>query len=354
MKIKIAILEQDAGYLSRITNVFNVRYADKLEVYSFTTYEGAMEALDTKRIDVLLADDSFEIDEESLPRRCGFAYLVDSAGIESVRDCVAICKFQKADLIYKQILGVYSEKAESISKLSSQVDEDCSVIAFMSPAGGVGTSSIAAACARRFEGHGVNVFYLNLEKFGTGDAFFSGEGQATLSDVIFSLKGKRTNLQMKLESCLKRDASGVNFFSGSQIALDMIELNADDILTLLSALKMSGYYKYIILDMDFDMGKEFMKIQNAIRTIVMVSDGSDFANTKLFRAVEALETLERSSNTALLNRFGVIYNKFRSKGAKTLNELPLATVGGAPLYMDASEQQIIQQLSSMEFFDVLF
>jgi len=50
----------------------------------------------------------------------------------------------------------------------------------------------------------------------------------------------------------------------------------------------------------------------------------------------------------------VIYNKFRSKGAKTLNELPLATVGGAPLYMDASEQQIIQQLSSMEFFDVLF
>ena len=74
MKIKIAILEQDAGYLSRITNVFNVRYADKLEVYSFTTYEGAMEALDTKRIDVLLADDSFEIDEESLPRRCGFAF----------------------------------------------------------------------------------------------------------------------------------------------------------------------------------------------------------------------------------------------------------------------------------------
>ena len=154
MKIKIAILEQDAGYLSRITNVFNVRYADKLEVYSFTTYDGAMEALDTKRIDVLLADDSFEIDEESLPRRCGFAYLVDSAGIESVRDCVAICKFQKADLIYKQILGAYSEKAESISKLSSQVDEDCSVIAFMSPAGGVGTSSIAAACARRFAGHG--------------------------------------------------------------------------------------------------------------------------------------------------------------------------------------------------------
>ena len=95
------------------------------------------------------------------------------------------------------------------------------VIAFMSPAGGTGTSSMAAACAMQCAGRGNNVLYLNLEKFGSSDVFFSGEGQFTMSDIIFALKGRKANLAMKLQSCVKKATCGGDFFSTSQTALDI-------------------------------------------------------------------------------------------------------------------------------------
>lgn len=53
MKIKLALLDSDQNYLNRIVTAFNIKYADKLEIYSFTKLESAMAALEPSRIDVL-------------------------------------------------------------------------------------------------------------------------------------------------------------------------------------------------------------------------------------------------------------------------------------------------------------
>ena len=352
MKIKVAILERDVAYLNRITSIFSLRYAEKLEVYAFTTYEGAMKALENTRIDVLLADDCFEIEKEKLPKRCGMAYLVDMTGIESIRDCTAICKFQKADIIYKQILGVYAEKAESMTGIA-QEDCSCKIIAFMSPAGGTGTSSMAEGCAMRYAQMGISVLYLNLEKFNTGDEFFSGEGQFNMSDIIFALKGRKTNLTMKLESCVKRDESGVNFFAKARIPLDMLEVGPEDLKELLTALKNTESYQILILDMDFALGKEFMQIQGMMHKIVMVSDGEATANFKILQALESLQIIERNQEMPFMHKFAIAYNRFRSDGGNVLEQIPIPMLGGAPVYRGAAPRQIAQQLSLLSFWDEL-
>lgn len=109
MKIKLALLDSDQNYLNRIVTAFNIKYADKLEIYSFTKLESAMAALEPSRIDVLVASDTFVVESSALPKRCQLAYFVESADVDSVNDQRAICKFQKADLIYRQILSIYSE-----------------------------------------------------------------------------------------------------------------------------------------------------------------------------------------------------------------------------------------------------
>ena len=43
MKLKVAILDNDINYLDRLTSTFNSKYADKLEVYSFTEKEKVIE-----------------------------------------------------------------------------------------------------------------------------------------------------------------------------------------------------------------------------------------------------------------------------------------------------------------------
>ncbi len=52
MKIKVAILERDKSYLARIVSAFGTKYADKLEIYSFTDPDIAMSTLSSARIDV--------------------------------------------------------------------------------------------------------------------------------------------------------------------------------------------------------------------------------------------------------------------------------------------------------------
>ena len=145
MKIKLALLDSDQNYLNRIVTAFNIKYADKLEIYSFTKLESAMAALEPSRIDVLVASDTFVVESSALPKRCQLAYFVESADVDSVNDQRAICKFQKADLIYRQILSIYSEYAGSASGLKLG-DDSCKVIAFTSPCGGVGSSTMAAPC----------------------------------------------------------------------------------------------------------------------------------------------------------------------------------------------------------------
>ena len=350
MKIKLAILENDKNYLNRIISVFNTKYQDKFEVYSFTNPDVALSTLDSAKIDVLIANSLFDIDVDRLPKRCGFAYFSESADVETVKGQRSIGKFQKADLIYKQILSIFSEKSESISTVKFG-DDLTRVVVFSPVSGGCGSSTMAASCAVHFALKGKKTLYLNLEKFGSSDSFFSAEGQFDMSDIIFALKSRKTNLAIKLESCVKQDKSGVYFYSQSKIALDMMELSTEDVLRLVSELRLTGSYDVIVLDMDFSLDSRVINILKQVHSIVWVGDGSDISNMKLLRAYTALSIIEQTSEESLLGRLMVIYNKFSNKGSTMLEGTDINILGGNPRYEHATTSMIIDQIAPKGMFD---
>ena len=350
MKIKLAIIESDANYLNRVVSVFSTKYPDKFELYSFTSVALAIPAITASKIDVVIVSESIDFDRGMVPKRCGFAYFVDAVDIESLHGQPAICRFQRADLIYKQILSIYAEHAGNFAELKAS-DEHCRVVAFSSPSGGVGASTMAAACAIHEAAKGHRTLYLNLERFGSSDDFFSAEGQFCMSDVIYALKTKKANLAMKLESCLKRDSRGVCFFSQSKLALDMMELTGDEILQLISELRLTGSFDRIILDAEFGLDADSLKILCQANTVVLVGDGAAVSNTKLLRAITALSLKEQAENGGMLDRSLLAYNKFSSKTGETLKNVDIPTIGGAPKYEHATVQQILEQLYKKPLFD---
>lgn len=352
MKIKLAILEKDTSYLNRLVSAFGTKYADKFEIYSFTDKVVAMDNIDKAKIDVFVAGSEFEIDTETLPRRCGFAYFVESIEIDTYKNQMAICKYQKADLIYKQILSIYSENAGNISGLKLGGDTS-KVVFYTSVSGGVGSSAMAVATAIHYATMGQRVIYLNFEPFGSTDVYFSAEGQFDMSDVIFALKSKKTNLSLKLESCVKTDSTGVNFYSQSKLALDMMELGSEEIVHLLSELKLTGSYDYIIVDMPFSLEKNTLEILKQANSIVWISDGSVEANTKIKRAFDSLVMKEQGSELDISERLCVVYNKFSNKTGSVIDEELIRNVGGAPRFEHATTAQVVNQLSTMSFFDAL-
>lgn len=352
MKIKLAILEKDQTYMSRIVSVLTTKYTDNFEIYSFSNPDVALSTLEKSRIDVFVAAEAFEIDATKLPKRCGFAYLVDSANMDTIHNQKAIGKFQKVDLIYRQILSIYSEHTGNISSIKHG-EGTTAILAFSAVCGGCGSSSMAAACALHFAAQGKKTLYLNLEQFGSANSFFSGEGQFGMSDIIFALKSKKTNFSLKLESCVRRDPRGVFFFSQSNFALDMIELSPDDLQRLCVELKQAGLYDLIILDFDFSLNKKMLEVYRQVYTLVWVSDGSEISNAKISRALTAITTLEQNMDVPLTGKLALLYNKFSSKTGRTLQDIGVKTIGGAPKYEHATTAQVLGQLAPMDIFDKL-
>ncbi|MBP9988943.1 MAG: hypothetical protein KBT46_05535 [Ruminococcus sp.] len=115
--------------------------------------------------------------------------------------------------------------------------------------------------------------------------------------------------------------------------------------------KLVGSYNYIILDMDFSLDKEMLKVVRQSHAFVWVGDGSDISNAKLFRAYNALNAMEQNAESPLTNRLALIYNKFSNKTSKTLNEIGIKNVGGAPRYEHTTTAQVVGQLAPMDMFE---
>lgn len=349
MKIKLAILEKDQNCLNKIVTAFSTKYAKKLEIYSFTDLSIALPVLNSSRIDVFVASDEFDIDTDCIPEKCGFAYLVDSFDVDNINNQPAICKFQKADLIYKQILDIYYEKTGNTSAIKMG-DKTSEIIAFCSVSGGTGASSMAAAAAIHFADSDKNTLYLNLEKFGSADTFFSGEGQYDMSDVIFAIKSKNPKLALRLDDYVKQDDTGVHFYSQAKLALNMYELNTDDIISLISEIKKTGTYDYIIVDTVFGLDKDTLKILDQMNALIFVGDGSEISNDKIYRAYQSLVLIEQNTDISLTDKLYLIYNKFSNKSSQMLADTEIKHIGGSPRYKHATCSQIIDQLSKMDFF----
>ena len=281
MKIKILILDLDKNYISRITTVFTNKYMDKLEVYSFTDAKKAMEEIHTIRPDVFLASENFELNVDDIPSKCGFAYLVNSNGIEEIYEQKAICKYQKVELIYKQILEIFADVSSNITGAKFD-NKNTNIVAFYGCSGGTGSSSLATAYAKNMSQKGLKVLFINCEKYGSTDYFFSGTGNQTFSDVLYAVKSKKTNLSIKLESAVRIDDSGVNFYEASSMAMDTAEMKKEDFQTLINVLKTAFDYDVIVLDADLSLEEIFGEINHLANTIVISSDGSEISNKKLF------------------------------------------------------------------------
>lgn len=233
MKIRVGFIISDKIYIERLVSTLNRYYSDKLEIYSYTDVKVANESVENQRLDIVIVDETLQVNEY---RNCCMAYFVESPDIDKIEGKKAICKFQKVELIYKDILALYSEYSSRITK-RKRSGELAEVITFTSPACGSGVTSMAAAFALNCSLNNKSALYLSMENIPTTDIIFDGEGKYTLTDVVYAVKSKRSNLSMKLESFAITDSANVDYFAAPKNPMDLHEMNDEDVELLISELK---------------------------------------------------------------------------------------------------------------------
>lgn len=353
MKIRIAILENDVLYAERLTAHFTKYYADKLEVYAYSSWEMLQAEMQSIRFGCLLAAEQFASQIKQLPEHTGLLYLVEQNDIEKMEEVPVVGKYQRPESIYRQILAIYSAKIDKKFSKKNRNDADCKVYMVTSPSGGAGTSTIAVSLSKYLAKQGKKVLYISLESNGAQDIFFDGQESRTFSDIIYLLKSKKANLALRAESIVQRDSSGVYYFKQCSNILDIEELDKEDIKTLVREICMLSDYEYVVIDTQMHFTEGHLYIAECADAILTVCDGSEISLRKMQQFIKALEITDSQKGKNLIARLSILYNKFSSKTSRMYENEHIQVLGGIQKFEGVSEKEIVHQILLKQIFNKL-
>lgn len=352
MIIKVVIIETDPRFLDRLTTVFSKNYADKIEVYPFTDPEVALSTLQFVKPNVLIADESIRIPQKSLPADCSLAYFVSSVSTDQVDGHRAICRFQRAELIYKQIMGILSEESNSATYKDVK-DSETKIITFTSPSGGVGVSTTAAAFSLRIASQGHSVLYLDLDPYGCPGFYFSGDGNYTFGDILHTLVHKDGNLTELLVNASRKDPRGVSFFCHSSSSTVYPPLAPEAIARLLRELRVIATFDYIIVDIPFSIFLHQDDLRTRSSGIVLLTDATEQSQFKLTRGYFTLLQDSAAKESLCDSTLYLLTTKCNSFPARIHQLSDLQDLGQIPFIPQADNKSRLSSIATLPLFDTL-
>ncbi len=352
IKLKIALGSTDEKYANRLADYISLHYGDRIELYFFGRTDLLADFLEKNRVNGVFVEADFLSVQEALSGNTVFACLSDGMGAGENQKFPVLMKYQHADALIKEMMSLCSEQISQLHT-GSRTEGRGSVLLFESPAGGVGTTTLACACAYYLKHQGQKVLYLNMERFGAVGPFFGGEGRLDLGDLLYALKSRRGNFAIKLESVVRQDISGVSYVEPCRHADDVEGIHADDSALLVQSVIDSGMYETVIIDRNSGLTDVDYELRRLADQILMVSDGSEKANEKLEKLYEAVKIYEKNEEVLLTSKVKLLYNRFGSHTGSRLELSGVETLGGFPRYENLTESAIVEQMAEKNLFQKL-
>lgn len=350
MKYKVAVVDNDELYLGRMCRIFGEKYADKLTIYSYSSVDTFKTGREANRFDLVLFAEGM-IEPQDIQKDIPAAYFTGQNDIEKIEDFPVICKFQKHEILLKQMMDLCLEQEVTHYTKKNALGNITKVLLVTAAQGGVGATTIATAAARHFAQTGKKVLYVSLEKNAVTDMFFHGVEEANFSDVIYILKSKKSNMISRVENIVQKDDSGVYFFRPCRTVFDMNELSLEDIELLLKEICSMGSYEYIIVDSFLEFNKKGYFLCDYADNILLVSDGSRTSERKLEQLRAAAAIWDAQKDARFLSKSSVLYNRYDSKYGVKSEKLDLQVKGGIPKFEGADEKHIAEQIAGMGFWE---
>lgn len=354
VRMKIAVLISDSETLGRFVRPLSANFDAGLEIYAFTDRTMAMNSLIEDGINLFLTESDSGINTDDIPKMCTLVYLSELDTVKEIRGVKTICLYYRPDTIYKELMGIFAESSNmtvgSIGGKGSAAD----VYTFLSPIGGVGSSTIAAAFAVYLTQYQRRVLYLNFEKNGDASAFFKGDGTSDMSDIFYDIKSKKPNLAIRIESKVEQDESGVFFVQSCRNALDMVYISDKDISEFIKTISDLKLFDDIIIDTDCSMDDRMLETIRVSNNTIIVNDGKSMSNAKIDRFFASMSALENEKEEAFIAKIYMFMNKYDAERNSYDEKYKNIVLGGIDNYYDETPRQIIQRALKTDVFDYYY
>ena len=336
MLIKVAVADENTEYVNRILNVLE-EYED-LSLSVYTEKQAFEQAAGTRHFDVLLLDPSVYDGQIAIGKSSLIIILLDETEElpESLKSLRKIHKYQRISHIYQQILELYAEVCKDLGEVAGQ--GRTATIAFYSPAGGVGKTTLALTAAAKLALRGYRTFYLSLEDIASEDCYLPQNAEKGLSEIA-SYLGESIHFAMKIQGLLQSKLEKLYYLNHFDSPNDLCEMTQEELGELMEQLERTGLFDFMIVDMGAALNGKTRQIFEMADKIVLVERSDAMAQKKLNIFL---------SQTHIMAEYGGkmfrVLNFDRGRGSMTACEVPLAGKINAVQNPDAA--QLITALAS--------
>jgi hypothetical protein len=323
----LAIYDYEVDYAYGLMDYLNRKGNLELEVRVFTNHESLKECLRDNTIRILLVGQDIQLDDIDCIGIKLFIILTEQNEKAHELECPSIYKFQSAEHILREILDCYLKQESDDSCIHyTKGNGEGSIIGIISPSGGSGKSTFAIALGQVLSKE-QKVLLLNLEAVPGQYCLDNNrdDNRQGLSDLVYYIKQKKPNIEMKLRSMVKR-FNQLDYILPADHYSDLYEMNREDVVSLLEELKNKSGYDVIILDIGYinDSTFEFLKCCNKMY-MTMVGDSISKEKEASFHKI--LSMWEGEDIMTRVHKLQVPYDEGLAKGHYGVEQIENSKLG---------------------------
>lgn len=334
-KMDIVIADSDEQYLEHLARYF-MEKAEQCEIYTFsskTSLEKYMSA--HKHIDILLLD--YELMGIDLSQADISVKMILLAGEAALDGYVSIKKYQKTEDILKEVFLKYADQTGDLNAIKG--NRKTKIIAFYSPIGGSGKTTLAlntaAACAKA----GLHTFYLNMERIDSSSSILPPTA-GNYSDLFLALKSKGADVGVKIMTCRGKEAhTEFDYISSPDSISEYGEVSLPEWEKLLDMFLNLEEYDVLLMDFssEFHPDKAELLKKSDVIFVPVLSDEFSINRMRIFLHEDELHQEYHS----IIKKMKLIVNKADASGidpairnSGILQNCPLAAViTTSPVFM---------------------
>jgi cellulose biosynthesis protein BcsQ len=319
--IKLLIFDDDDEYSSNLCKFLTHHYSETLLVNYYNNSYKIEEWIKKIDPDIILASENYY---SQICNQFKKNLIILTTGTNSayLADVPSINKYQDANQIAGSVINFFTKSSNIIENKS---DKSAKIVAVYSAAGNTGKTSLATGISAICSYSGLSVFYLNLEQFPSTGVFLSDSSEYSITDIIYYAKEQDKNLISKITTMSCKDiASNVHYFKEANNLFEINEILPQDIELILNAMKSSGQYDLIVIDMDSQLNDNTISIFNMADEILYIFTNEEICLHKTMLFIENMKILSNRTfhSTLFAHKTHYVANKVSKQALQSFNSLP--------------------------------
>ena len=279
MLLKLAIADTNMDYLDRLTAVLE-EYPD-LRVSIYSDPEILADAISAGSFQALLLDPSMYLPNMALDSLPVVIMLEGETRIPySCAEFPKTAKYQRISRIYQSILDICSDKL-SLGQSAARAGA-ATVLAFYSPIGGCGKTTVSLVAAAKLALSGYRVLYLDLEQFPSDGCYLEQNSDKGLSELLALIEQKKDK-NLFLQSCIQQKSENFYYIRHFDSPNDYNAMDAKELEQLVTLCRTSGVADALVIDMDSRFDDNARKLFDLADKIVLVEKSDPIGSLKLQR-----------------------------------------------------------------------